>query len=238
MENPPGSSRSDMALRRINYMHRRYQINSEHAWYVFGLYVFVTIDMISKYEWRSLLEAEKQAIYQYWMGYLAKKMGFSPSTVIDSYQKFEGWFRKYHSRHQVHHPLNSRLGNVTLEYFRSILPTYLQWLSDPVVLSLCGPLELHAIFHCPDMPDCANERLKRRVWPSLLISGGFFLRRCIVRYLCFPKEIPRRTPESKRPDGSYVPNWEISPGCIYANGYKIESIGPPKFAHRFGELYH
>ncbi|KAK9763018.1 hypothetical protein K7432_010691 [Basidiobolus ranarum] len=238
MENLPNSERSDLAFRRINLFHSHYQIKNEDAWYLLGLYVFVPIDMIAKYEWRPLLRVEKEAMYQFWVNFVGRKLGFTQHIQANSFQEFETWFREYHTQNQVHHKVNTIMGEVTLDYFRASMAKYLKPLSDTIILHFCSSQVRHAIFFEPSVPDSLNPRLMKSWWMSGLIDGLLQLRRFIIRYFLLPHtgEI-RRSPETMGSNHCYIPNWEISAGCLYSKGYMTEALGPEKFGTQLGKLF-
>lgn len=63
-----------------------------------------------------------------------------------------------------------------------------------------------------------------------IFNGIIFLRAAFVRNLCLPREVyDLRTPFYPNEKGKYVPHYHVYNGPLYAEGYRVEELGPEKF---------
>lgn len=84
------------AVRRINRMHRSYDISNDDMRYVLCTFVVVPKRWLDQYGWRRLSEHEKQAMAVYYRT-LGKHMGIT--DVPQTYQEFERFLDDYEHAH-------------------------------------------------------------------------------------------------------------------------------------------
>ncbi|MEU0005904.1 oxygenase MpaB family protein [Streptomyces sp. NPDC006314] len=185
------------AIRRINQMHRSYDISDDDMRYVLSTFVVIPRRWIDTYGWRRLSRHEIVASTEYYRT-LGRHMGIPalPST----YEEFEALLDAYEQAHfgwdeQARHVSDATLGLMVSWYPRPLAPL----LRTATLALLDEPL------------------LRAFRYPSPGASTSAFVRRAVrtrgrlVRLLP-----PRRTPHFARQ------NWEIKG---YPNGYRVADLG-------------
>ncbi|GGU50001.1 peptidase [Streptomyces albospinus] len=193
------------ALRRINQMHRSYDISNEDMRYVLCTFVVVPIRWIDQYGWRRLSEHEKRAIAAYYRT-LGRHMGIT--EVPQSYHDFERCLDAYEKAHFGWDPGARRVSDATLDLMAG-------WYGPlaPVVrgasMALLDDALLDAFRY--DRPRPAVQKAVRT---------ALKLRARAVRLLP-----PRRTPHYARQ------NPEIKG---YPNGFRVAELGTFPASRRGG----
>ncbi|MFK0294135.1 oxygenase MpaB family protein [Streptomyces sp. NPDC090442] len=100
------------AIRRINQMHRSYDISNEDMRYVLCTFVAVPIRWIERYGWRRLSEHEKRAIAAYYRT-LGRHMGIS--DIPETYRDFENCLDAYEEAHFGWDPGARRVADASLD---------------------------------------------------------------------------------------------------------------------------
>ncbi|KXP12432.1 L-aspartate oxidase [Tsukamurella pulmonis] len=185
------------AVRRINQMHKMYDISDDDMRYVLCTFVVVPIRWIADYGWRDLTEAEKLATVRYYQT-LGKHMAI-PDIPAD-YDAFADYMDRYEAEHFAFDEGARRVADSTLDLLKSFyfaparpaIGVFSRALMDPPLL---------AAFHYDD-PGPVVRRLS---------VGAMKLRARLLAVL--PS---RRTPALVRN------NHRIR---SYPNGFRTEALG-------------
>ncbi|MEV4760537.1 oxygenase MpaB family protein [Micromonospora sp. NPDC049559] len=91
-EHPRGRA----AVRRVNQLHRPYDIPNDEYLYILAALVVVPLRWLDRYAWRRPSEHERRAVCRYYRE-LGARMGIR--EIPDSYPAFEAWFDAYDDAH-------------------------------------------------------------------------------------------------------------------------------------------
>lgn len=100
------------AIRRINQMHRSYDISNDDMRYVLCTFVVVPIRWIERYGWRRLSEHEKRAIAAYYRT-LGRHMGIG--DIPQTHQEFTDCLDAYEAEHFAWDPGARRVADASLD---------------------------------------------------------------------------------------------------------------------------
>ncbi|AJE43882.1 oxygenase MpaB family protein [Streptomyces nodosus] len=185
------------AIRRINQMHRSYDIGDDDMRYVLCTFVVMPKRWIDAYGWRRLSRHETVASAVYYRT-LGRHMGIK--DVPETYEEFEDCLDTYEESHFAWDPGACRVSDATLGLMASWYPRPLAPLLRLTTLSLLDDPLLKAFRYEPPS-DTARTLVRRAVRA----------RGRLVRLMP-----PRRAPHFARQ------NWEIK---SYPNGYRIADLG-------------
>ncbi|MFG2500571.1 oxygenase MpaB family protein [Streptomyces sp. NPDC048441] len=192
-----GTEEGRTAIRRINQMHRSYDISNDDMRYVLCTFVVMPKRWIDAYGWRRLSRHEKTASAVYYRT-LGRHMGIQ--DIPDSYEEFEKCLDDYEEVHFAWDEGARRVSDATLDLMASWYPRPLAPLLRTSTLALLDEPLLRAFRYEP--PGATTRALVRRaVW----------LRGRAVRLMP-----PREAPHYARQ------NWEIKG---YPKGYRIGELG-------------
>lgn len=185
------------AIRRINQMHRSYDIGNDDMRYVLCTFVVMPKRWIDAYGWRRLSRHETiaSAVHHRTLG---RHMGIR--DVPGTYEEFEACLDAYEGAHFAWDPAARRVSDATLALMASWYPRPLAPLLRRTTLSLLDDSLLKAFRYEP--PSATTRALVRR---AVRARGR------LVRLMP-----PRRAPHHARQ------NWEIKG---YPNGYRIADLG-------------
>lgn len=185
------------AIRRINQMHRSYDISDDDMRYVLCTFVVMPKRWIDAYGWRRLSRHEIVASAEHYRA-LGRHMGIKgiPST----YEEFEACLDRYEEAHFDWDEGGRRVSDATLDLMASWYPRRLAPLLRTSTVALLDEPLLRAFRYEP--PSVATRVLVRRVVRA---------RGRLVRLLP-----PRRAPHFARQ------NREIKG---YRNGYRVADLG-------------
>ncbi|NUP32994.1 MAG: DUF2236 domain-containing protein [Streptomycetaceae bacterium] len=192
-----GSEQGRTAIRRINQMHRSYDISNDDMRYVLCTFVVMPRRWIDAYGWRRLSRHEIVASAVHY-GTLGRHMGIK--GVPESYEEFEACLDAYEEAHFAWDEGARRVSDATIDLMASWYPRPLAPLLRSSTLALLDEPLLRA-FRYP-APSATTRALVRR---AVRARGR------VVRLLP-----PRRAPHYARQ------NWEIKG---YPNGYRLEELG-------------
>ncbi|MFD3562836.1 oxygenase MpaB family protein [Streptomyces sp. NPDC058686] len=185
------------AIRRINAMHRSYDISNDEMRYVLCTFVVVPKRWIDAYGWRRLSRHELTASAHYYRA-LGRHMGIQ--GIPGSYDEFESCLDTYEAEHFAHDECGRRVADATLTLMASWYPDVLAPVLKRTTVALLDEPLLRAFAYEPPGP------VTRR-----LVRGAVRLRGRAVRLLP-----PRRAPHHARD------NWEIKG---YPDGYRVGELG-------------
>ena len=192
-----GSEEGRTAVRRINQMHRSYDITNDDMRYVLCTFVVMPRRWIDAYAWRRLSRHEIVASTVHYRT-LGRHMGIR--DIPETYEEFADCLDAYEEAHFGWDEGARRVSDATLDLMASWYPRPLAPLLRTSTLALLDEPLLRA-FRYP-APGAATRRLVR---------GVVRLRGRAVRLLP-----PRSAPHFARQ------NWEIKG---YPDGYELEELG-------------
>ncbi|MEV7413877.1 oxygenase MpaB family protein [Streptomyces sp. NPDC089919] len=185
------------AVRRINQMHRSYDITDDDMRYVLCTFVVIPKRWLDDYGWRPLCAVERQASARYYAT-LGRHLGIT--DVPDTFEEFEGFLDAYEAAHFGWDEGGRRVADATLDLMASWYPAPLAPLLRSASLALLDEPLLRAFRY--EAPGPALRTLVR---------GALRLRGRAVRLLP-----PRTAPHYARQ------NPEIKG---YPNGYRLAGLG-------------
>ncbi|MGW5371514.1 oxygenase MpaB family protein [Streptomyces sp. NPDC004009] len=185
------------AIRRINQMHRSYDISDDDMRYVLSTFVVVPRRWIDAYGWRRLSRHEVVAATEYYRT-LGRHLGIP--GVPETYEEFEALLDGYEQAHFAWDEQARRVADATLELMASWYPRPLAPLLRTATLALLDEPLLRAFRYQPPGPVSAA-----------LVRRAVRMRGRLVRLLP-----PRRAPHFARQ------NREIK---SYPNGYRPADLG-------------
>lgn len=191
------SARGKAALRRINQMHRMYDISNDDMVYVLSTFVVVPSRWIHDFGWRRLTPLEVAAMVRYYRE-LGRHMGIR--GVPETYDGFARLMDDYEAEHFAYDEGSARVAAATLELLASFYPAPVRPVVDLFSRALMEP-ELLAAFGLRD-PGPVARRLARL---------GLKARARVVAVLP-----ARRTPKHVR---------DMPRIKTYPDGYVIEEMG-------------
>ncbi|MEU6525179.1 oxygenase MpaB family protein [Streptomyces sp. NPDC046924] len=192
-----GSDRGRTALRRINRMHRSYDIPDDDMRYVLCTFVVMPKRWIDAYGWRRMSRHETVASVVHYQT-LGRHVGIQ--GIPGSYEEFESCLDSYEQAHFGWDEGARRVSDATLALMTSWYPRPLAPLLRTATLALLDDPLLRAFRYTP--PSAATRACVRR---------AVRLRGRAVRLLP-----PRRAPHFARQ------NREIK---SYPDGYRLEDLG-------------
>ncbi|MFE4856273.1 oxygenase MpaB family protein [Streptomyces sp. NPDC056670] len=188
------SAEGRAAVRRINQMHRSYDISDDDMRYVLCTFVVVPKRWLDSYGWRRLSNHELRAAARYYQT-LGQHMGIK--EIPDSYEEFERCLVAYEAAHFGFDEGGRRVSDATLDLMASWYPRPLAPLLRAASLALLDDPLLRAFRYERPAPAA-----------RALVHGALRLRARAVR-LFPPRSTPhygRQNPEVKGyPDGYRVP---------------------------------
>ncbi|KUM69916.1 oxygenase MpaB family protein [Streptomyces curacoi] len=191
------SQQGRTAIRRINQMHRSYDISNDDMRYVLCTFVVMPKRWIDAYGWRRLSRHEIVASAVHYRT-LGRHMGIR--DIPESYEESEACLDAYEETHFGWDEGARRVSDATLDLMASWYPRPLAPLLRTSTLALLDEALLRT-FRYPS-PNAATRALVRR---AVRARGR------VVRLLP-----PRRAPHFARQ------NWEIKG---YPSGYRLEELG-------------
>ncbi|MFI8228329.1 oxygenase MpaB family protein [Streptomyces sp. NPDC085900] len=191
------SAEGRTAVRRINRMHRSYDIGNDDMRYVLCTFVVMPKRWIDAYGWRRLSRHEIVATAEHYRT-LGRHMGIQ--DIPGSYEEFEALLDAYEEANFAWDAGARRVSDATLDLMASWYPRPLSPVLRASTLALLDDRLLRAFRYSPPSP--ATRALVRR---GVRARGRF------VRLMP-----PRRTPHHARQ------NWEVKG---YPDGYSLERLG-------------
>ncbi|MFH8574328.1 oxygenase MpaB family protein [Streptomyces sp. NPDC017993] len=216
LESPEGRA----YLRRMNQMHRRYNIANDDHIYIIALFIVVPVRWIDQFGWRRLTAHEQRALTNYGRR-LAQLMGIkgAPATFAD----FDQFARSYEHRHFAVTDSSRRLAAAALAISADMLPHSLRGPLKPLMHRFSLASLDEALLHAVGLP-LPPER-DRRLAAWLLRTRG-----CILRLLPpRPDSRPHRLALATYPDGHRVceigPRW-LTDGTADEKDNIVQGEGP------------
>lgn len=118
MEGFTGQGRD--AARRVNAMHRQYDIHPDDFIAVGAEETVGSIVLAERYGWRPVTDKEREAVNRYY-SHQARAFG-SPNPLPATYAETKAFFEAYLDNHVRYEPQNERLGTVLLSWIGTMAP--------------------------------------------------------------------------------------------------------------------
>ena len=199
LEHGLDTPRGRTAVRRINQMHRSYDIADDDLRYVLATFVVIPVRWVQEHGWRPFDEAERTASVHYHRK-LGALMGIP--DLPTTWQGFADLLDDYERTHFAQHPGGRRVADATLQLLTELPPQHLlpTWLVRRLALAVMDEPLLDALGY-PHQP----AALRRAV------RAGLRLRSRVVRRL------PPRT----------EPRWFRQQPAVrgYPDGYDLAALG-------------
>lgn len=192
-----GHERGKAALRRMNQIHGRFDIENDDFLYVLSTFVFEPIRWFDRFGWRKPTENERLAMFYFWRE-VGRRMAIR--ELPESIGEFERFSLEYEDKFFDFDERNQKVAKSTMEMMAGWFPLVFQPL---VRVSLTGML---------DEKMCRCFGLRRAPW---IVRGllGFSLR---VRGHAL-RFLPSRSKPRLRTEGQHR---------TYPDGYHLDKIGP------------
>ncbi len=199
LEHGPDSATGRQAVRRVNQMHARYDLDPADMAYVLGTFVVMPRRWVDRYGWRPFSATEVVASVEYYRG-LGARMGLRDLPV--DYDGFAAMVDAHERAHFAPDEGGRRVADATLALLATIPPHHLlpARLVHLAARSLMDAPLLDAL-HLPRPPAAVRA----------LVQGGLVLRGRLLRR--FP---PRREPTWIR-DSPHIRG--------YPHGYDVARLG-------------
>lgn len=149
MEHGFDSEDGRTALRRINRMHRSYDIGNDDMRYVLSTFVVVPKRWIDAYGWRRLTEHELRALVAYYRT-LGRHMGIQ--DLPETYAGFERCLDSHEAAHFAWDEGARRVSDATLDLMASWYPAPLAPLARGASMALLDDSLLRAFRYAPPKP--------------------------------------------------------------------------------------
>ncbi|KAK0442234.1 hypothetical protein EV421DRAFT_1810142 [Armillaria borealis] len=246
--------RSNIALARVNWLHRHYDISNEDMLYTLALFILEPMRLVARFDWRPFSPEEAKCSFLMWKD-VGRRMNIE--DIPETLGELEEWSREYESTHMVASASSHQLANMALEHLSTRVPNI------PGARSL-----VKTVFLCM-LDDQLRDAMMLCAPPKyahILIKTVLVLRAFIVRNFKLPRFKPRRgyvvvenPPHSIDCDGHmrlhtvvrrhhpwYYPipkEWrlvfdrlfgltkgDLYPGAAFkCEGYRLEELGPTRF---------
>jgi hypothetical protein len=189
--------RGKTALRRMNQIHGRFDIENEDFLYVLSTFIFEPIRWFDRFGWRKPTENERLAIFYFWRE-VGRRMGIR--EIPESIEEFERFNVDYEDKLFDFDKRNQEVAESTMEMMAGWFPGIIR----PFVrISLTGML---------DETMCRCFGFRRPPWVVRgLLGFSLRLRGQVLRIL------PYRSRPRLRTEGGHR---------TYPEGYCLEEIGP------------
>ncbi|MFG1940337.1 oxygenase MpaB family protein [Micromonospora tulbaghiae] len=145
------------ALRRVNQIHRPYDIPNEDYLYVLGCLVVIPTRWLGRYGWRQPCCHERRATYLFYRE-LGRRMGIT--EIPSSYEECEVWFDAYDAAHLTPNDDAAVIERATRSLLLGRIPRLLAPLGNELVSAMY------------------DERLRRATWvatPAWPVRAGLHL---------------------------------------------------------------
>lgn len=186
------SDEGKRAIRRMNRIHRRFEISNDDFLYVLSSFVFEPIRWNTRFGWRPLVETERLATFEFWRE-VGRRMAIK--EIPESYAELEAYNEEYERRHFRRTEQSERVGRATRDMFLAWFPWLPKRLGSRAIYALMDERLLDA-FGFPHPP----RDLRRAVATSLRARGR-------VVALLPPRRRPRL--RTRRRTRTYGREWQL-----------------------------
>ena len=113
------SDEGKRAIRRMNRIHGRFEISNEDFLYVLSSFVFEPIRWNARFGWRSLIETEKLATFEFWRE-IGRRMAID--DIPTGYAELERYNEDYERERFRRTAATERVGRATRDMFLAWFP--------------------------------------------------------------------------------------------------------------------
>jgi ER-bound oxygenase mpaB/B'/Rubber oxygenase, catalytic domain len=132
------------AARRVNAMHRQYDIAAQDFVAVGAEEAVGSLELAERFGWRPVTDKEREAVRRYY-SHQTRAFG-SPVPLPDSVPELRAFFSNYLDTEVHYEPQNERLGKIFLDWFVNLAPAAVRPLFrsmliaelDPRIAAACG----------------------------------------------------------------------------------------------------
>jgi hypothetical protein len=195
-ENGYDSEEGKRALRRMNGMHRRFDIANDDFLYVLSTFVFEPIRWNARFGWRPLVENERLATFHFWRE-LGRRMGIT--DIPGEFADFERYNVEYERTRFRYAASNAQVSEATRDMFLARFPGAPRKLGTYAIASLLDD-PLREAIGFPSAPRAVSR----------VVEGALHTRARAVRLLP-----PRRRPVHRT----------RLPRRTYPEGYRLDELG-------------
>lgn len=121
------------AARRVNDMHRQYNIHADDFVAVGIEEAIGSLDLAESFGWRGVTDTEREAVRIFY-SYQARAFG-SPRPLPDTLREMRAFYDHYLDTQLDFEPQNRRMSDAFVAWFRKLLPTPLRLLTAPFLYS-------------------------------------------------------------------------------------------------------
>ncbi|HEY6411629.1 MAG TPA: oxygenase MpaB family protein [Ktedonobacteraceae bacterium] len=145
------------AQRRMNRIHRQYEISNDDYLYVLSVFIYEPVRWLERFGWRKMSEKEKLASYYFWCE-IGRRMNIK--NIPESYEAFEQLSINYEREHFCYAESNQCIGGATRDLFLSWFPVpqFVRNLLKPTIYALLDDSMLDA-FGFPHPPHWLRQSL-------------------------------------------------------------------------------
>jgi hypothetical protein len=183
------------AARRVNAMHKQYDIETDDYLAVGIEEVVGSIELAERYGWRPVTDKEREAVLRYY-SHQTRAFG-SPKPLPPTYAEAQAFFSNYLDTEARYEPRNEALAKVFIKFNRSLMPLWLR----PVI----GPL--------------LSAQLDPRVARACGIKPASRFMKSLADFL-----LRRAAAADPVPDGAPSQH-EALIRTVYPHGYKVSEVG-------------
>eukprot|EP01018_Ginkgo_biloba_P017779 Gb_25975 [translate_table: standard] len=219
------SPRGSLALRRLNFIHGRYNISNSNYLYTLSVFILEPIRFAAKYGFRQWTESEKTAYFRIWCD-IGTRMGIQ--DIPESLDEMDSFNRQYKVEQMVFSNSNRMIGDATMNLLLSNIPACLHLVGKRIIFALCDDRLLDAMGY-PRQPYWMTWfvqtllRLCVGTFVGLLLPPrprGWSTERISLEEGCGPEEIIG--------ERVYKLKFDVHKPGTYPNGYKITDVGDAK----------
>ena len=155
------SDEGKRVIRRMNRIHRRFEISNDDFLYVLSSFVFEPIRWNTRFGWRPLVETEQLATFEFWRQ-VGRRMAIE--EIPESYAELEAFNEEYERRHFRRTEQSERVGRATRDMFLAWFPWLPKRLGAQAIYALMDDRLLDAFgFPHPPRSVRATVRIALRV---------------------------------------------------------------------------
>jgi hypothetical protein len=198
VENGYDSERGRTAIKRMNQIHRRFEISNDDFLYVLSTFIYEPVRWNARYGWRKLTDIEKQASFNFW-SQVGERMNIN--DIPSTYEAYEALNSDYERENFRHTDSNGRVGEATIQVFLHWYPAPLRGVVRKVIYAMLDD-PLREAFGFPK----PHHSVK---W---LAESGLKLRAFLLRNIFPPRKKAWRFTEAHNRS--------------YPTGYDIPELGP------------
>jgi hypothetical protein len=190
--------RSREVIRRLNRMHRRWDIEPEDYRYILTTFAVVPTRFADRFGWRAVSAPEREATWRFYRD-LGRRMAIG--SIPGSYPAMAAFLDEYEAREVRYSPQGAHLTDLTLPFLAAKVPSPLREYAPEIAGALLDA-RLRSALGLPAP--------RRRV--DLAVRSALAARRAVVR---------RRAPQAQSWFTAGMAN------ATYPEGYQLGDLGPP-----------